>query len=107
MHVIKTAFQELAPSVRYRLPATETQHALPTRESSRPSQHVPDQPFPLLPPTMTLNPENSSLPLSALSINLIIEIICSISLLQCKKMERWAASLGINYYQHTTLSLLF
>lgn len=66
------------------------------------TQHGPHQSFLL---SLNYKSRKSLLTLSTLSINLIIEIICGISLLQCKELEQWADSLGIQYQWHTMLSL--
>lgn len=66
------------------------------------TQHGPHQSFLL---SLNYKSRKSLLTLSTLSINLITEIICGISLLQCKELEQWADSLGIQYQRHTMLSL--
>lgn len=55
------------------------------------TQHRPHQSFPL---SLDYKSRKILLTLSTLSISLIIEIICEISLLQCEELEQWAASLG-------------
>lgn len=86
---IRRALQGLAPSRHSQLLVTQTQHR-------------PHQPF-----SLSLNHKSRRflLTLPTLSINLVIEITCGVSLLQCEELEQWAASLGMQQQQHTMLSL--